>query len=242
MSKKYVVMTIFTFIIGFMAAIQFQSVQEPIVRDTRDTWQLREALLKEKELQLKLLREIGSVEKTLENYEAEKNLSKEEVLNETLSELKKEAGLTEVIAPGITITIEPAYTELLLGKSTFYIAPDLMQRLVNELNQYGALHISIDGNRVINTTVIRDINGITKVDGQAIEHFPLNVNVAVNTMDDAEKLYNRMKASNAADDFFVDNLSLSVSEPVKEIVIPAYQDAIRIRYMEPLKNEEGAKS
>ena len=42
--------TVVTVIIGFMIAIQFQTVKEPVVRDTRDIWELREALLKEKEL------------------------------------------------------------------------------------------------------------------------------------------------------------------------------------------------
>ena len=48
-------MTVITFIIGFMIAIQFQTVKEPVVRDTRDTWQLREDLVKEKELYLKFI-------------------------------------------------------------------------------------------------------------------------------------------------------------------------------------------
>ena len=35
--KKKISMTVITLIIGFMTAIQFQTVNEPIVRDTRDT-------------------------------------------------------------------------------------------------------------------------------------------------------------------------------------------------------------
>ena len=49
-------------VIGFMLAIQFQTVQEPVVRDTRDVWELREALLKEKELNSNLNTEMRSVE------------------------------------------------------------------------------------------------------------------------------------------------------------------------------------
>ena len=41
-----------------MIAIQFRTVKEPIVRDTRDTWQLREDVMKENELQIKLIREV----------------------------------------------------------------------------------------------------------------------------------------------------------------------------------------
>ena len=46
--KKYISMAFITLIIGFMMAIQFQTVKEPVVRDTRNTWELREDLLKKK--------------------------------------------------------------------------------------------------------------------------------------------------------------------------------------------------
>ena len=36
----------------------------------------------------------------------------------------------------------------------------------------------------------------------------------------------------SADDFFIDNLRLSISEPQKNVVIPAYQDTIRIQKLE----------
>ena len=47
--KNYISMSVITLIIGVMMAIQFQTVKEPVVRDTRDTFELREDLVKEKE-------------------------------------------------------------------------------------------------------------------------------------------------------------------------------------------------
>lgn len=41
-------MTGITLIVGFMIAVQFQTIKEPVVRDTRDTWELREDLINEK--------------------------------------------------------------------------------------------------------------------------------------------------------------------------------------------------
>ncbi|WP_311283392.1 hypothetical protein [Rossellomorea marisflavi] len=87
--------TVVTVIIGFMLAIQFQTVQEPVIRDTRDVWELREALLKEKELNSNLNTEMRSVEGKLEQYKAQQESSPEEALKQTLEELKAEAGLTE---------------------------------------------------------------------------------------------------------------------------------------------------
>ncbi len=241
MAKKIKIsFTFITIIIGFMLAIQFQTVKKPVIRDTRDIWELREALLKEKETQSKLISEIRSNEEKLDKYETKKKGSKEEALRETLDELKKEAGLTEAAGPGIVLTIEPVYEEMLLGKTVKSVSPDLLKRLVNELNMYDALYISIDGQRIINNSVIRDINGETKVNGYAIHSVPIEVKVIAKDWDTAQKLYNRMSVSKSADDFFIDDLRVNISKPNKNITIPAYQDILRIRYMEPVK-EKGEK-
>jgi uncharacterized protein YlxW (UPF0749 family) len=229
-------------IIGLMVAIQFQTVREPEVRDTRDTWQLREDLMKEKELQSKLLLEIRSNEEKVAKYETERQQSKEEVLRETLTELKDEAGLTEVTGPGLTLSIAPAFNLVVDGDNPPSISPDMLKRLLNELNMYGAQQVSIDGERVINTTVIRDINRVTKINGHSLNRFPIEIKVIVENAEAAEKLYNRMKVSTVAEDFFIDNLEVKVNRPENELIIPAYQDTIRIRYMEPVKKDKGGGS
>ena len=232
-------MTIITLIIGFMIAVQLQTVQEPIVRDTRDTRQLREDLLNEKELQLSLIREIQSNEEKLKKYETERAQSKESILKDTLNELKAEAGLTETEGPGLLIDIEPLEEELLLGKPVQPISPDLLQQLVNELNQYGAENIAIDEQRIINSTVIRDINGETKVDRHSISGFPIRIKVTVKNDEAAKRLYNQMQVAKSADDFFIDNLRLTISEPQQQVVMPAYQDTIRIQNLELVDSKGG---
>ena len=94
--KKNISFIVISAVVGFMIAIQFQTVKKPVERDTRDIWQLREALLKEKELQSSLLTEIRSIEEKLLAYDSERKQSKEQALRDTLEELKVEAGLTEV--------------------------------------------------------------------------------------------------------------------------------------------------
>ncbi|MBU8877729.1 DUF881 domain-containing protein [Bacillus sp. FJAT-29790] len=225
-----------------MVAIQFQTVKEPVVRDTRDTWQLREDVLKENELQLKLIREVRSNEEKIAKYETELKQSKEQVLRDTLEELKAEAGLSEVKGYGIILSIEPVMEELLIGESVSSVSPDLLKRLVNELNMYDAQHISIDNQRIINTTVIRDINNVTKIDGHSLTRLPFEIKVIAENGQEAEKLYNRMQVSKSADEFFVDNLRVNIIKPEGTISIPAYQNPIRIRDMEPVKPEKGGNS
>lgn len=228
-------------IIGFMIAIQFQTVKKPIERDTRDIWQLRDALLKEKELQSNLLTEIRSNEKKLAAYDSKRKQSKEQALRDTLQELKQEAGLTEVTAPGIILKIEPVYEEIQLGKPvTKVVSPELLKRLLNELNMYGAKYVSIDGRRIINTTVIRDINSETKIDGHVIRSMPFEVRAAVDNMKAAEKLFNRMQVSKSTEEFFIENLRLTVTSPNPAVTVPAYDNPIRIKEMETV--EEGGSS
>jgi uncharacterized protein YlxW (UPF0749 family) len=241
--KKNISFIAISAIIGFMIAIQFQTIKTPVERDTRDLWQLREALLQEKELQSQLLTEIRSIEEKILAYESKQKHSKEQVLHDTIQELKVEAGLTEIHGPGITIRIEPIYEGVTIGEPlSKVVSPELLKRLLNELNMYNAKYVSVDGQRIINTTVIRDINNETKVDGHALTRLPIEVKAVVDNIVTAEKLYNRIKASKATEEFFIENLKLIITEPTPEITIPAYDNSIQIRYLESLKANEGGKT
>jgi uncharacterized protein YlxW (UPF0749 family) len=231
--------TFITIIVGFMLAIQFQSVQQPNVRDTRDTWQLREDLQKEKELQSKLIQEIRSNEEKLAEYTTERKNSKEQTLRNTLNELKVEAGLTEVTGPGLNLYIDKLNDELFVEPVAATLSPDLLRRLLNEINRYGGMHVSIGGQRVINTTVIREIANETKINGRSLNQFPIEIKVVTEDFETAEKLYNRMEISPAAEEFFVDNLTVSVTKPELEVTVPAYEDTIRVRNIEPATQNKG---
>ena len=233
--------TLIAGLIGFMIAIQFQTVKKPIERDTRDIWQLREAMLKESELQSNLLTEIRSNEQKLLAYESNHEKNKEQILKDTLQELKKEAGLTEIAGPGLILKIEPVYEEIQLGRPAVKsIPPELLNRLLNEINMYGAKYVSVDGKRVVNTTVIRDINTETKIDGASLGSLPIEVRVAVDDMKTAEKLYNRMQVSKVAEEFFIEDLRLTIGQPNVAVKIPAFDNPIHVRFMEAVK--EGGNS
>lgn len=233
--KRGISFTILLMIFGMMLAVQFHTIQEPIVRDTRDMWQLREDLKKQQQLQVELSSEIRKYNEMLKTYEDEEDQNPETALKETLNILKEEAGLTEVKGSGITIKIDKLFSEELIGSQIQDISPELLKRLINELNSYGARHISIQGRRVINSTVIRDINGQTKMDNFSLHTFPIEIKVI---SENVEKLYNRMNASTTDEDFAIDNLSLFISNPEENITIPAYEDTIRVKNMKPIEAEK----
>jgi uncharacterized protein YlxW (UPF0749 family) len=221
-----------------MLAIQYQTIKEPVIRDTRDMWQLREDLKTEQQLQVELLSEIRKYNDIIQTYETEENQNPEAALKETLNVLKKEAGLTEVTGQGIIITIDTLFSEELIGSPIPKISPGLLNRLINELNSYDAEEISIQGRRIINSSVIRDINGQTKLDNYNLYTFPIEIKVI---SEDANKLYNRMSASTTDEDFAIDNLRLAVSNPIEHVTIPAYDGTIRVKNMKPLELNEGGK-
>lgn len=233
-SKKKFQFTFITIVIGFMVAVMFQTTKQPVVRDTRDMWQLREDLKREQELQAAILKEIRTYEDQLRNYEVEQNNSKKAALQQTLAKLQKEAGLTEVKGPGIVLTIEPLFDESLIGQEVKSVSPELLKRLINELNSYEAENVAVANQRIIATSVIRDINGRTKVNDYWLTQLPFKIKVIAK---DAEKLYNRMQVSNAPDEFAVENLKLSISQPLSEVTVPAYNDAIRVKNILPVNSK-----
>lgn len=237
--KKVIGFTFVTLITGFMLAIQFHSFQKPEVRDTRDTYQLRKDLKKEMELQSNLIKEIRSNELKIAEYETEKKQGPEKTLRDTLDELKEEAGLTEVTGPGVKLQISQLDNELFMGDIETSLSSNLLRRLLNELNMYGAKHVSIGGQRVINTTVIREIAGETKINGRSLRTFPIEILIITENSKSATELYNRMLVSKVVEEFFVDNLKINILQPEMNITIPAYENTIRIRNIESVKTDMG---
>ncbi|MDM5337984.1 DUF881 domain-containing protein [Fictibacillus enclensis] len=215
-------------VLGLMLAVQFQTTNNPVTRDTRDTWELRADLEKEKQRQQDLNNEIKKYQALLDNYEQSRKKEKIEAMQKALDDLKEEAGLTEVSGQGIVITIEP-FNEGEMPK----VYPELIRRLINELNRYDARDISVDGQRIITTTPIREVNGETYINNQPISSFPIEIKVL---SDDAQKLQNKIIASESAEDFVRENLYID-SKPENQLTLPAYDKPIRVKYMKQAKEE-----
>jgi uncharacterized protein YlxW (UPF0749 family) len=236
--KKTIYFTCITTIFGLMLAAGLQTISHPKVRDTRDIWELRADLKKEQQLQQQLLLEMEDYEKKLRDYKQKQRSNREAVLHETVRELEQEAGLTEVKGPGLVLTIESFYPGNYVGPITETVSPELLQRLMNELNKYGAKEIAIADERITNTTAVRDVNGVTQVGDRKISSLPIEVKVIA---DDADMLYNRLTVSTIRDDFIVENLQLTISKPLASVVIPPSDEKWNAKYMETVKAEKEEK-
>lgn len=226
-------------VFGFMLSLRLNHSQEQHVRDTRDEWEIRQDLNEAQQSQLDMLSEISKYDELLSTYQKEEQASQEQAILHTLKNLKEKSGMEEVTGNGIIITISPLFSDEWTGEAVTSPPPDLLKKLINELNSYEAEEVSINDQRIINTSVIRDINGITKIDGISINEYPLIMKVIGKN---ADKLYSRVTASDLDDLFAGENLDLQVEKPEKSVEIKAFEDSINVRYLEPWTEEDGGKS
>ena len=68
------------------------------------------------------------------------------------------------------------------------ISPDLLTRFVNEVNRFKGHSLEIDGKRFTTLSSIRDINGITTVNGMNVSTPPFTMKIITHTLQDSEKI------------------------------------------------------
>lgn len=224
--------TIISFVVGFMIAVQYNTVKKTESRDTRDIWEIRHELAEEKRLHSELLNEIASLKKIKAEYEDEDSEEQGKALQSTVDDLRKRAGLTKVTGPGVHLNIQPAEELILSGYKVEPIPPDLLIRLVNEIYRYNGLYIEIDGQRVVHTTAIRDINGRTTVNSVPISNSNVDILIITESFEQAEKLYSYLYASTFRDDFYIDNLKLTIYPAREDITIGAYDGEFTNMYLQ----------
>lgn len=217
--KMYRNITIVSFIIGFMLAVQYNTVQNPTERDTRGIWEIRQELSEEKKRHSELLSSINTLSNTVNKYEDAEFNNPELLLQETVNDLKKQAGLLPISGPGVTLSIEASQELIQFGYELKSISPDLLIRLTNDLYRNNAQAIEIDGKRLTYNSAIRDINGKTTINSEPIKKVNFEIKVILQTYEQAQKLTNYLLASSFQDAFFIDNLILTVHDAEQNLRI-----------------------
>lgn len=232
--QSIIIFTLSTFLIGFMLAVQFQTMKHPDEeREKRSVWDLREELEKEKQKQVQLNTEISQYEILLNEYQRNSKKERLIAMEEARDKLKTQAGLTAISGRGIVFTIEPLFHEELLGEETPKLSVELLGRMINQLNVFGVEHILIGDERVMPQTAIREVNGEIFVNNRPLPELPLHVKVVSK---DVAKLYDQFKVSKLKDEFANENLSITAEIKNKIDIIP-YDRSLRVKYMEPYKED-----
>ncbi len=229
--------TAILFVIGFMSATQYNTVNTDDRREYRDTWEIRQQLSREKQMHSELLSEIGLLDDTLAKYSDKATQDPQAVLRETVEDLRSAAGLSQITGPGFELEVSPSPEAMALGSEITEIPPDLLIRLVNEINRFDGIELSIAGERVINTTAIRDINGYTTVNTDPISTPPLTIAITAKSMEEARKLHSYLSASAIHEDFYIDDLTIAISDPQEQLTLPAFDEEIRMEYLEAGEGE-----
>ncbi|HEX5563725.1 MAG TPA: DUF881 domain-containing protein [Sporosarcina sp.] len=230
--------TIVLLLIGFMIAVQYNTMEHPKERDTRDIWAIRQELAEEKKIHSELLTEIRELDRTISSYRTLSESSTGQALRDTVDKLHKKAGTTDISGPGFTIEVRPSVESIAYGIPITSISSDLLTRFVNEVNRFKGIHMEIDGKRYTMMSSIRVINGATTVNGLNVSTPPFTIKIISPTMSESEKLYNYLLASSIHDDFYLDNLVLEINQPEQDVTVRGYPDKFKNLYLHELPKGE----
>ncbi|WP_025027696.1 DUF881 domain-containing protein [Caldalkalibacillus mannanilyticus] len=226
------VITIICLIIGFMIAIQFQATKDPQIKDSRDLNELRVGLQKERERSQFLLKEMSKLDQLLYQYETSTNKEDQvtDIMEKELSRIKKLAGYEDLVGKGFIIRLEEltTYVDEDLHFSPVIFDDDL-RVIVNELNAYGAKAISINGQRIITTTAIRNVG-----ERILINTIPIQPPYEIRVIGDSDILISALKLAGLDEYFMVVNHSI-VYEPKEFIRVAAFTNMTRPKYLQPVK-------
>lgn len=154
--KMQLAIGIVCLVLGIMIAVQFKTVKQSIGPVTeyraRELASQLKKVREERDNLLAIKNEYENKIRDYENEEAQGN-SAARFLKEELVKARIIAGLVDVEGPGITILVD----DLKFSEHYNYNIIDYtdLLELVNELNAAGAEAISINGQRIISTTEIR---------------------------------------------------------------------------------------
>lgn len=166
-SKKIMIVTIsiMSLILACVIFMQFKVVNETDIAqiETMRKDELEKAIAEWKEKYEIAYKKLADTNSKINEYEEkmQSNAETKELINKELSEAKTNFGLTDVEGEGIIITLTD--TDI-----ASYDAEDILE-LVNELRGAGAEAISINGQRIVNTSDIVHISStIIKVNSKNI--------------------------------------------------------------------------
>ena len=237
MKKGSMHITIISIIIGFMLAVQFNTVRNTEKVESTDLWSIRQQLSDEKKQYSNLLSEISDANAVVRKYEEEEYTNPELILSETLKELQQQVGIEAVRGPGLELKISSSSEAMALGVELKEIPPLLLIRLVNGIYRYNGLYIEINGQRMHYNSAIRDINGRTTINGVPISKTNFTVKIIGDNEEDINRLYNYLLASSFTDEFYIDNLMLEINEPKQSVTIGSSDVLVKTEYLQETKGD-----
>ncbi len=159
--KYQVAVAVVCMVLGIMVSVQFRTVKQGVgpVSEYRAR-ELAAQLKKVREENVKLQNVKNDYESKIKEFEdtASQGSLYAKILKEELDQARILAGIEDVEGPGITVVVD----DLKFSEKVNYplISYSMLLELLNELNAAGAEAVSINEQRIISTSEIRQIGGI----------------------------------------------------------------------------------
>ena len=72
----------------------------------------------------------------------------------------------------------------------------------------------------------------------AIRNAPFTIKIGTSSFEDAKKMYNQLEASAIGDDFYIDNLTLEIGDPVNNLTISGYDQSVNNQFLQEIPGGE----
>lgn len=222
-------------VLGLMVSIQFRTVKQGI-------GPVSEYRARELAAQLKNLREENAKLQNVKNEYESKIKEFEEaasqgsltakILKQELDQARILAGIEDVEGPGITVVVD----DLKFSENVNYplISYSMLLELLNELNAAGAEAVSINEQRIISTSEIRQVGGI-QININTVSYAPPFVFKAIGdpkTLEAALRL-----REGIVERFEAFGISVTITQG-QLIKIPKYNGVIERKYAKTVKEGE----
>ncbi len=197
---------------------------------------LRDEVLRWKEKSDNASEELSKVEKELEKQRT-KATQNDETSKSNEEEIKVSnavLGLSDVTGEGVEITLQDnqdVTTETATNDISYYVVHDIdILSVVNELKNAGAEAISINGERIINTTSITCAGNVAQINGEKV-----GAPFIIRAIGKSETLYEALNRPGGYIELLNDSGIVSNIKKSNNITIQKYKGAINFKYMKDIK-------
>lgn len=197
---------------------------------------LRDEVLKWKEKSDNASEELSKAEKELEKQrtKATQNDENSKSNEEEIKVANAVLGLTDVTGEGVEITLQDnqnVTTETATNDISYYVVHDIdILSVVNELKNAGAEAISINGERIINTTSITCAGNVAQINGEKV-----GAPFIIRAIGKSETLYEALNRPGGYIELLNDSGIVSNIKKSNNITIQKYKGAINFKYMKDIK-------
>jgi len=234
--KKFrIEIAVISMIIGIMVIMQIRSIEGigGLVSTQRADDLLVELnqLTRENQQLITRANELEDIVNEFESEAAENNQYIERLVREA-EEARRTAGFTDVEGEGLVVTLDYEQRDEEDSFDPFLYNSELLLLLINELNAAGAEAISINGERIINTSEIRLAGNHININGQKHSR-PFEFKVIGNKQTLRSAILIRAGIVEVMRNNYIEvNI-----EDQDEILIEAYDGSVSFEYAQPVEEE-----